>query len=135
MVNVPQLRMGDAGDGERPDAGPDRGVRCAGLEADQGARPAIQTWRKRRLWPRAQGLNLEAFEQYIRGITEPDQAERLEHLDQAVKLSPDFSPAWMALAREDYTGQQYEQAAAAFAKVKGNDARMRWRRGSTAGCR
>jgi tetratricopeptide (TPR) repeat protein len=67
-------------------------------------------------------VNLEAFEQYIRGITEPDQAERLRHLQAAVKLSPDFSAAWMALAREDYAGQQYEQAAAAFAKVKGNDA-------------
>ncbi len=66
-------------------------------------------------------LNLEAFEQYTRGITEPDQAERLRHLNEAVKLSPDFGAAWMALAREDYTGQQYDQAAAAFAKVKGND--------------
>jgi len=67
-------------------------------------------------------LKLAAFEQYIRGIAEPDQAERLRHLNEAVKLSPDFSGAWMALAREDYGGQQYEQAAAAFAKVKGNDA-------------
>lgn len=66
-------------------------------------------------------LNLEAFEQYIRGITEPDQGERLRHLQAAVKLSPDFSAAWMALAREDYAGQQYEQAAAAFANVKGNE--------------
>ena len=62
-------------------------------------------------------LRLDAFEQYIRGITEPDQAERLRHLQQAVKLSPDFSPAWMALGREDYQGQQYDQAAQAFAKV------------------
>jgi len=67
-------------------------------------------------------LHLEAFEQYIRGITEPDQAERLRHLQQAVKLDPGFPQAWMALAREDYAGQQYEQAAAAFARVKGNDA-------------
>jgi tetratricopeptide (TPR) repeat protein len=68
------------------------------------------------------GLRLDAFEQYIRGITEPDQAERLGHLEKAVKLSPDFSPAWMALGREDYNGQKYEQAAAAFAKVRGPDA-------------
>ena len=67
------------------------------------------------------GLNLAAFEQYIRGITEPDQQERLRHLNQSVLLSPEFSPAWMALGREDYAGQQYEQAAAAFAKVGGND--------------
>ncbi len=63
------------------------------------------------------GLHLTAFEQYIRGITEPDQAERLKHLNQAVELNPDLSPAWMALGREEYNGQQYEKAAQAFAKV------------------
>ena len=68
------------------------------------------------------GLRLDAFEQYIRGITEPDQTERLRHLNQSVALSPEFSPAWMALGREEYAGKQYEQAAAAFAKVGGNDA-------------
>ncbi len=67
------------------------------------------------------GLRLDAFEQYIRGITEPDQSERLRHLQQAVKLSPGFDAAWMALGRADYSGQQYEQAAAAFARVSGND--------------
>ena len=68
------------------------------------------------------GINLNAFEQYIRGITEPDQAERQRHLEQAVRLSPGFGPAWMALGREDYNSQQYEQAAASFAKVDRNDA-------------
>jgi tetratricopeptide (TPR) repeat protein/nucleotide-binding universal stress UspA family protein len=68
------------------------------------------------------GLRLDAFEQYIRGITEPDQPERLRHLNQSVLLSPELSPAWMALGREEYAGKQYEQAAAAFAKVSGNDA-------------
>ena len=66
------------------------------------------------------GLRLDAFEQYIRGITEPDHAERLRHLNKAVSLSPDFAPAWMALGREDYNGQQYEAAAEAFAKVRGD---------------
>lgn len=65
-------------------------------------------------------LRLDAFEQYIRGITEPDQQERLGHLNQAVLLSPDYAPAWMALGREQYAGQQYELAAAAFAKVGPN---------------
>jgi tetratricopeptide (TPR) repeat protein len=67
------------------------------------------------------GLSLGAFEQYIRGITEPDQGERLRHLNQAVQLNPEFSQAWMALGREDYDGQKYEDAAAAFAKVGGGD--------------
>jgi tetratricopeptide (TPR) repeat protein len=66
------------------------------------------------------GVPLTAFEQYIRGITEPDQAERLRHLQNAVKLSPDFGQAWMALGREDYNGQQYQDAANAFAKVDRN---------------
>ena len=67
------------------------------------------------------GLRVDAFEQYVRGITEPDQQERLRHLNKAVMLSPGFGPAWMALGREDYSGQQYEQAAAAFAKVGRGD--------------
>ncbi len=62
-------------------------------------------------------VRLDAFEQYIRGITEPDQAERQRHLEQSVKLSPGFSLAWMALGREDYSQQQYPDAAEAFAKV------------------
>jgi tetratricopeptide (TPR) repeat protein len=66
-------------------------------------------------------LRLEGFEQYIRGITESDQAERLHHLQQAVQLSPNYAPAWMALGREEYNGQQYEQAAEAFAKVGSDD--------------
>ena len=67
------------------------------------------------------GMRVDAFEQYIRGITEPDHDERLRHLNQAVALNPAFGPAWVALGREDYNGQQYEQAAAAFAKVGPND--------------
>ena len=67
------------------------------------------------------GLSLAAFEQYIRGITEPDQGERLRHLDQAVQLNQDFSQAWMALGREDFDGQKYEDAAESFAKVGGGD--------------
>jgi tetratricopeptide (TPR) repeat protein len=63
------------------------------------------------------GMRVDAFEQYVRGISESDHEERLRHLNQAVTLSPEFGPAWMALGREDYNAQQYDQAAAAFAKV------------------
>jgi tetratricopeptide (TPR) repeat protein/TolB-like protein len=63
------------------------------------------------------GMRVDAFEQYIRGISESDHEERLRHLNQAVVLSPEFGPAWMALGREDYNAQQYDQAATAFSKV------------------
>lgn len=69
------------------------------------------------------GMRVDAFEQYVRGISEADHAERLRHLNQAVALSPDFAPAWMALGREDYAGQQYDQAATAFARVIRDDPR------------
>lgn len=65
-------------------------------------------------------LRLDAFEQYIRGMNETDQQERLHHLQQAVKLSPDYSPAWLALGRDGYNSQHYDEAAAAFAKVSPN---------------
>jgi len=70
------------------------------------------------------GMRLDAFEQYVRGISEPDHDERLRHLNQSVKLSPEFSPAWMALGREDFNAQQYEQAAEAFARVVRDDPKL-----------
>ena len=66
-------------------------------------------------------LRLDAFEQYIRGISESDQQERVRHLKQAVTLSPNFASAWMALGREVFNAQQYEDAATAFAKVNSSD--------------
>ena len=64
-------------------------------------------------------LQLDAFEQYIRGIAETDHAERLRHLQAAVKINPSFPAAWMALGREDFASQEYAHAAEAFAKVIG----------------
>ncbi len=67
------------------------------------------------------GLRLDAFEQYVRGITEPDHNERVRHLKQAVALSPNLGEGWFALGRENYAAQQYDEAAAAFDKVGRND--------------
>jgi tetratricopeptide (TPR) repeat protein len=67
------------------------------------------------------GVRLDAFEQYIRGITEADHDERLRHLRQAALLSPNLDAAWMALGREYYGAQQYDEAAAAFVRVSHND--------------
>ncbi len=62
-------------------------------------------------------LRLDAFEQYIRGETEPDPAERLRHLKKATDLSPNFTEAWLATAKLEFASQQYEQAAVSFSKV------------------
>lgn len=67
------------------------------------------------------GLRLDAFEQFIRGVIESDHTERLEHLRRATLLSPNYSRAWMALGRELYKAEQYEDAATAFAHVQRGD--------------
>jgi len=67
------------------------------------------------------GVRVDAFEQYVRGITESDHDERLRHLKKAVEQGATFNPAWMALGREDYSSGQYDEAAAAFAKVDRSD--------------
>jgi tetratricopeptide (TPR) repeat protein/nucleotide-binding universal stress UspA family protein len=119
LVDVPLLRMSEAvtARGEMRDLIAVFGSLAWKLtrQLDPGFSVAEETF-----VAAGRGLRLDAFEQYIRGITEPDQAERLRHLNLAVQLSPDFSQAWIELGREDYNGKQYEQAAAAFAKVGGN---------------
>ncbi len=119
IVNVPHLRMTEPVTARGPLADMIRIFDTLAWELTRQLDPSlnvpVQTF-----IAAGQSLRLDAFEQYIRGITEPDQAERQRHLEQAVKLSPDFSPAWMALGREEYSTQQYEQAAQAFAKVDPN---------------
>jgi tetratricopeptide (TPR) repeat protein len=120
LVDVPHLRMSDpvTARGEMRDLIGVFGALAWKLtrQLDPGFSVAQETF-----VVAGAGLRVDAYEQYIRGITEPDQDERLRHLNQSVKLSPEFSPAWMALGREDYNGQQYDQAAAAFAKVGRGD--------------
>jgi len=63
------------------------------------------------------GVHLDAFEQYIRGLTEHDVAERLRHLKKATDLNADFTAAWLATGKLQFASQQYEQAAVSFGKV------------------
>ena len=67
-------------------------------------------------------LRLDAFEQYIRGLSEHDVNERLRHLKKATELSPDFTAAWLATAKLQFARQQYEDAAVDFGKVTHSDA-------------
>jgi tetratricopeptide (TPR) repeat protein len=62
-------------------------------------------------------IRLDAFEQYIRGISERDPVEQLKHLKHATELSPDFPAAWLAIAKIQFAQQDYEDAAVSFGKV------------------
>jgi tetratricopeptide (TPR) repeat protein len=67
------------------------------------------------------GVSLSAFENYIRGISAGTPDERLKRLEAAVTTAPNFTPAVLALGKEQYTDRQYEEAAATLAKVPAND--------------
>ena len=66
-------------------------------------------------------VRLDAFEQYIRGLTEQATDERLRHLKKATDLNPNFIEAWLATGRLQFESQQYEEAAISFARVTRGD--------------
>ncbi|HEX4020560.1 MAG TPA: tetratricopeptide repeat protein [Acidobacteriaceae bacterium] len=69
------------------------------------------------------GIRLDTFENYVRGQMAPTIDEQIRHLSIAVQLSPDYTPALLALGKAYFKNQQYEQAAAAFAKIPSGNPR------------
>lgn len=69
----------------------------------------------------AGGVRLSSFENYIRGTSAPTSDERLKRLQSAVTETPDYTPALLALGKEQYTASQFEAAAATLAKVPATD--------------
>jgi tetratricopeptide (TPR) repeat protein/TolB-like protein len=65
----------------------------------------------------AGAVPLPAFEDYIRGTTAPAPSERLKRLEAAVKLTPDYAAALLALGKEQYAERDYAAAAATLANV------------------
>jgi tetratricopeptide (TPR) repeat protein len=68
-------------------------------------------------------LRLDVFENYVRGLPgSPGTVdERLRHLREAVRLNPQYYPAWLALGQTLFAAQDYEQAAAAFGHLTRDD--------------
>ncbi|WP_158747948.1 tetratricopeptide repeat protein [Acidobacterium sp. S8] len=66
-------------------------------------------------------LRLDAFENYVRGLTEDSANERIRHLREAIRLSPHFDPAWLALGKVYFASQNYEQAASTLGHLQKDD--------------
>jgi len=64
---------------------------------------------------------LPAFEDYIRGTTAPTAEERIQRLQSAVQLAPDYAAALLALGKEQYTAHDYAGAATTLARVPTTD--------------
>ncbi len=68
-------------------------------------------------------LRLDVFENYVRGLPGGPTSldDRLRHLREAVRLNPQYYPAWLALGQTLFAAQDYEQAAAAFGHLTRTD--------------
>lgn len=62
-------------------------------------------------------VRLDAFEDYIRGVVASAQPAKIKYFRDAVRLTPDYAPAIMALGRTYFDGRDYEQAIPWLAKV------------------
>ena len=71
------------------------------------------------------GLRTDAFENYIRGLVEPDPAEQIRHLKESVRLDPTFSPALLALGKAYFANQEFELAATTLGRLPRNDPNAR----------
>jgi tetratricopeptide (TPR) repeat protein len=71
------------------------------------------------------GLRVDAFENYTRGLVEPDPDEQIRHLKEAVRLDPAFSPALLALGKAYFANQQFELAANTLGRMPRNDPNAR----------
>jgi tetratricopeptide (TPR) repeat protein len=64
---------------------------------------------------------LDAFEDYIRGITAPSRGEKVRKLREALRVSPNYVPAMMQLGRTYFSAHDYDAAAVWFARVPRGD--------------
>ncbi|MGC9197636.1 MAG: tetratricopeptide repeat protein [Acidobacteriaceae bacterium] len=60
---------------------------------------------------------LPAFEDYIRGINASSDAEKLQRLQDAVALQPNYPAALLALGKEQYAQGDFDAAAATLARI------------------
>jgi tetratricopeptide (TPR) repeat protein/TolB-like protein len=67
------------------------------------------------------GVQLSAFENYIRGTDATTPQERIKRLQMAVQTAPNYTAALLALGKAQYSDRQYDQAAATLAKILPTD--------------
>jgi Tfp pilus assembly protein PilF/TolB-like protein len=71
------------------------------------------------------GLRKDVFENYMRGLAEPDPAEQIRHLKEAVRLDPMYAPALFALGKAYFANQQFDLAANTLGRLSRNDPNAR----------
>jgi tetratricopeptide (TPR) repeat protein len=69
------------------------------------------------------GIQLSAFENYIRGTDATTPQERIKRLQMAVQSAPNYAAALLALGKAQYAEREYDQAAVTLAKIPPTDRR------------
>jgi len=62
-------------------------------------------------------IRLDAFENYVRGITAPTAEKQIQHFREAVRLNPAYPEAILQLGKVYYREREYEQAISSLARV------------------
>jgi len=85
-------------------------------DLQRSSSPALTTSRNDFIasWP---PIRLDAFENYIRGITASTKDERLARLREAVRMNPNYSLALLELGKALYESLDYQAAANTLARV------------------
>ena len=66
-------------------------------------------------------IRLDAFENYIRGITSSTRTEKIRRFREAVRLNPEYNSAIFQLGKTYFGGRDYENAAQWLSKVPHTD--------------
>ncbi len=69
----------------------------------------------------APSVRLDAFENYIRGITAGTRQERVQRFRETLRLNPGYTPALLQLGKIYFADRQYELAASWFGKMPSAD--------------
>jgi tetratricopeptide (TPR) repeat protein/TolB-like protein len=67
------------------------------------------------------GVRLDAFENYVRGITAGTRTEKIARLREAIRLNPTYTRAELQLGKAYLENRDYEQAVNWFARIPKND--------------
>ena len=73
----------------------------------------------------APSIRLDAFENYIHGITAATADEQVQHFREALRLNPAYSAALLQMGKAYYRARQYEQAVTTLARMSQGDALAR----------
>ena len=70
-------------------------------------------------------LRLDAFEDYIRGLIAPSEADKLQRLRDAVRLNPAYTEAMLELGKTYFEAHDYDAAANWLARIPNGASRAR----------